>query len=123
MSVMADIYAALKSDASLTSKLADGEKGLYHLHSPDAGSYPIVVYSTLSDVPSLHANNAEIGRRVTARIHIVTKDGQHGGIYADVGRVMRGLGFMRAQTHEVYASGLVILAADYTKAVGADDEE
>ena len=113
MSVMAEIYAALKEDEELTSKLAGGQKGIYHVHGPDAGSYPVVVYSTLSDVPALHADNAEIERRVTVRIHIMTKDGQYGAIYADVRRILLGLGFMRVQTTEIYDDGLRILVADF----------
>ena len=118
MSIMAAVYAALKSDAILVSKLAGRAKGIYHLHGPDAGSYPVIVYSTLSDVPALHADNAEIERRVTVRIHVMTKDGQYDGIYADVGRIMRGLGFTRVQTNEIYDGGLRILVADYR--TGAD---
>ena len=120
MSVMAEVYAALKSDAELTSKLAGKTKGIYHVHGPDAGSYPVIVYSTLSDVPALHADNAEIERRVTVRIHIMTRDGQYGGIYADIQRLMRGIGFARVQTNEIYDGGLRILVADYRK--GADAE-
>ena len=119
MSVMAMVYAALKSDAELTSKLVGGAKGIYHLHGPDAGSYPVIVYSTLSDVPALHADNAEIERRVTVRIHIITKEGQYNGIYADVQRLMLGLGFMRVQTNEIYDDGLRILVVDYR--IGVDE--
>ena len=119
MSVMAEIYAAFSTDKQLTSKLAGKAKGIYHVHGPDAGSYPVIVYSTLSDVPAIHADNAEIERRVTARIHIMTRDGQYSGIYADVGRIMRGIGFMRVQTTEIYDGGLRILVADYRKGVEA----
>ncbi|MBQ8698767.1 MAG: DUF3168 domain-containing protein [Schwartzia sp.] len=121
MSVMAEVYAALKSDARLTVKLAGRAKGIYHLHGPDAGSYPVIVYSTLSDVPALHADNAEIERRVTVRIHIMTRDGQYGGIYDDVKRIMRGIGFTRVQTNEIYDDGLRILVADYRKGTGVDE--
>ncbi len=121
MSVMAAVYAALKSDARLTSKLAGRAKGIYHLHGPDAGSYPVIVYSTLSDVPALHADNVEIERRVTVRIHIMTRDGQYGSIYADVGRIFRSIGFSRVQTNEIYDDGLRILVADYRKGTGVDE--
>ncbi|MBQ9377458.1 MAG: hypothetical protein IJU05_06640 [Schwartzia sp.] len=119
MSVMAEIYAAFSTDTALVSKLKGGKKGIYHLHGPDAGSYPVIVYSTLSDVPALHADNAEIERRVTVRIHIMTKDGQYGNLYTDVQRIMHGLGFMRVQTNEIYDDGLRILVVDYRK--GVDD--
>ena len=119
MNVTAEGYDALKSDKALTSKLAGRAKGIYHLHGPDAGSYPVIVYSVLSDVPALHGDNAEIERRVTVRIHIMTKDGQYGAIYADVQRILLGLGFMRVQTNEIYDDGLRILVADYRKGVEA----
>ena len=121
MSVMAEIYAAFSQDTGLISKLAGGKNGIYHVHGPDAGSYPVIVYSTLSDVPALHADNAEIERRVTVRIHIMTKDGQYGAIYADVRRLLLGLGFMRVQTTEIYDGGLLILVADYRKGTGVDE--
>ena len=120
MSVMSMVYDALKADIALTSKLAGGEKGIYHLHSPDAGSYPVVVYSTLSDVPALHADNSEIERRVTVRIHIVTKDGRYNGLNQDVKRIMCGLGFMRVQTNEICDDGLIILIVDYRIGIGVD---
>ena len=119
MSVMAEVYTELSTDKELVSKLKGGKKGIYHLHGPDAGSYPVIVYSTLSDVPALHADNAEITRRVTVRTHIMTKDGRYGGIYADVQRILRGIGFMRVQTNEIYDDGLRILVTDYRK--GVDD--
>ena len=119
MSVMAEVYAALSKDTALVSKLKGGKKGIYHLHGPDAGSYPVIVYSTLSDIPALHADNAEIARRVTVRIHIMTKDGQYSSLYADVQRILRGIGFMRVQTNEIYDDGLRILVVDYR--IGVDE--
>ena len=120
MIVMATVYAALSSDKALVSKLKGGKKGIYHLHGPDAGSYPVIVYSTLSDVPALHADNAEIERRVTVRTHIMTKDGQYGNLCADMQRIMLGLGFMRVQTTEIYDDGLRILVVDFRKGVEAE---
>ncbi len=117
MSVMAAVYAALSSDKLLVLKLKGGRKGIYHLHGPDAGSYPVVVYSTLSDVPAIHADNVEIERRVTVRIHIMTKNGQYGDIYADIQRLMQGIGFTRVQTNEIYDDGLWILVVDYRTGV------
>ena len=120
MSVMAMVYAALKEDATLVSKLAGRAKGIYHVHGPDAGSYPVIVYSTLSDIPALHADNAEIERRVTVRIHIMTEDGRYGDIYDDVRRIMLSLGFMRVSTNEIYDGGLRILVVDYRIGIGVD---
>jgi len=121
MSVMAAVYAALSGDRELVSKLKGGRKGIYHLHGPDAGSYPVIVCSMLSDVPAVHADNTEIERRVTVRVHIMTRDGRYGDICADVCRIMRGLGFLRVQTNEIYDGGLWILVVDYRKGTGVDD--
>ncbi len=49
----------------------------------------------------------------------MTKDGQYSSLYADVQRIMRGIGFMRVQTNEIYDDGLRILVVDYR--IGVDE--
>ena len=51
MTITEKVYSALSGNDDLTSLLAKG--GIYHLRSPDAGSYPILVYSMVSDVPTV----------------------------------------------------------------------
>ena len=81
MSITEKVYQALRTSKELTSQLAKDRKGrcIYHGISPDAGSYPILVYSLISDVPALAADGREQERRVTIRIHILTKDGRYSG--------------------------------------------
>ena len=118
MSVLSDVYHALKSSDELTAQLADGAKSIYHLHSPDAGTYPILQYSTISDVPALYADDEEKEKHVTIRIHIMTKDGRYANVYVAVQKIMIALGFVRIFTDELYSKGLKIKVVDYK--IGVD---
>ena len=115
MSIKETVYQALSSSAGLKSLLVKDRKGrcIYPGVSPNAGSYPILVYSIISDVPALVADGEEMERKVTVRIHILTKDGHYGEIYRELQQVMLGLGFMRSQTMELVENGLFILCVDY----------
>ena len=123
MSITEKVYQALRTSKELTSQLAKDRKGrcIYHGISPDAGSYPILVYSLISDVPALAADGREQERRVTIRIHILTKDGRYSGIYAAVQKVMLNLGFIRAQTVELAEKDLLIRVIDYKTGIGAEE--
>ena len=122
MSIKEQVYHALMSSRDLTSLLVKDKKGrcIYPGQSPNAGSYPILVYSIPSDVPALVADGRELERRVTVRIHILTKDGQYLDIYSAVQDVMLGLGFMRGQTVEITEKDLFILCVDYRIGTGVD---
>ena len=69
MNVQERVYQALRKDAALSRLLAHDRRGpcIYHGKSPDAGSYPVLIYSVVSDVPALSADGEEIERRVTVR--------------------------------------------------------
>ena len=123
MSITEKVYQALRTSKELTSLLAKVRKGrcIYHGISPDAGSYPILVYSLISDVPALAADGREQERRVTIRIHILTKDGRYSGIYAAVQKVMLNLGFIRAQTVELAEKDVLIRVIDYKTGIGAEE--
>ena len=103
MNIKEKVYAALNGSEVLTGLLSKDKRGqsIYHGLSPDAGSYPILVYSIISDVPAVVADATEMERRVTFRIHIVTTDGAYEPIYREVTRIMLGLGFMRLSTQEI----------------------
>lgn len=120
MSIREKVFNALNvsSVTDLLQKDTDG-RCIYHLHSPDAGSYPIIVYSIVSDVPALTADNAERERRVTARITILSKDGAIEPIRAAVLAALIGAGFMRLQETEIYNDGLYITAIDFRNGIGA----
>ena len=117
MSIAKMVYQALVGSKELTQLLAHGRKGIYHGHSPDAGTYPIIVYSVISDVPALSADGAELERRVTVRIHILTKDGRFGEIHRAVQNVLLPLGFVRAQTQELTEKDIFVEITDYRTAV------
>ena len=123
MSITERVYQALQASKELTAQLAKDKKGrcIYHGISPDAGSYPILVYSLVSDVPALTADGLEQERRVTVRIHILTKDGRCSGIYPALQKVMLSLGFLRYQTIELAEKGLFIRVIDYKTGIGAEE--
>lgn len=115
------VFAALNVTAITSLLHADAEgRCIYHVRSPDAGSYPILIYSIISDVPALTADNTEEERRVTVRIHICTKDAQYEPIFSQVNAAMLGLGAMRYATNEIFADGEYILVCDYTIGQGVD---
>ena len=117
MSVARAVYQALSHSRDVTQLLAHGKKGIYHGRSPDAGTYPIIVYSVISDVPALAVDGMELERRVTVRIHILTKDGRFREIHKAVKSVLLPLGFVRAQTQEIVEKDIFVEITDYKTAV------
>jgi len=116
------VFSALNVPAitDLLAKDADG-RCIYHIHSPDAGSYPILIYSVISDVPALTADGVEQERRVTVRIHICTKDAVFDEIFRNVNAAMLAAGFMRYQVNEIFTAGIYALVCDYTTGIGVDE--
>lgn len=102
MSIAGKVYQALTASKSLCRLLHRDRRGcgIYHGRSPDAGSYPVLVYSVISDVPALSADGMEMERRVTVRLHILTKDGAYEKIEDAARKVMDSLGFRRYQSME-----------------------
>ena len=117
MSTARMVYQALVRSKELTQLLAHGKKSIYHGRSSDAGTYPILVYSVISDVPALSADGAELERRVTVRIHILAKDGRFREIHKAVKSVLLPLGFIRAQTQELTEKDIFVEITDYRTAV------
>ena len=123
MSITEKVYQALRTSKELTSQLAKDrkERCIYHGISPDAGSYPILVYSLISDVPALSADGREPERLVTIRIHILSNYCRYSGSYADVQKVMLNLGFIRAQTVELAEKDVLFRVIDYKTGIGAEE--
>ncbi|SFA71527.1 DUF3168 domain-containing protein [Selenomonas ruminantium] len=123
MSIKEKVYKALSGSKELTSLLVKDRRCrcVYPGISPNAGSYPILVYNVISDVPALVADGEEMERRVTVRIQILTKDGRYAPICTIVNKVMMGLGFMRKQTTELAEKDLFVLCLDYTIGIGVDE--
>ena len=117
MSAAKMVYQALVRSKELTQLLAHGKKGIYHGRSPDAGTYPIIVYSVISDVPALSADGAELERRITVRIHILTKEGRFREIHKAVKSALLPLGFVRTQTQEIVEKDIFVEITDYRTAM------
>lgn len=119
------IFAALNSSEKLNSLLAKDKRGqcIYHGTSPDAGSYPILVYSVISDVPAVVADGEELERRITIRIHITTSDGVFSPIYKEVVKIMLALGFMRVQAVEIIDGDNFVKVVDFRIGTGVDYNE
>ena len=117
MSIAKMVYQALVRSRELTQLLAHGRKSIYHGRSPDAGTYPILVYSVISDVPALSADGEELERRITVRIHILTKDGRFREIHHAVKIALLPLGFVRVQTQEFVEKDIFVEITDYKTAV------
>ena len=112
MSIAKMVYQSLVRSKELTQLLAHGKKSIYHGCSPNAGTYPVLVYSIISDVPALSAAGAELERHVTVRIHILTKDGRFREIHHAVQNALLPLGFVRAQTQEFVEKDIFVEITD-----------
>lgn len=121
MSIAERIYQGLLQSQALLRLLHRGKAGIYHGRSPDAGSYPILVYSIISDIPALSADGIEKERRVTARIHILTKDGACEQIESEIMMIMNGLGFRRLQSVEMAERNAFVKMIDFRIGIGVDE--
>ena len=117
MSTARKVYQALVRSKALSQLLAHGKKSIYHGRSPNAGTYPVLVYSVISDVPALSADGAELERRITVRIHILTKDGRFREIHRAVQNALLPLGFVRTQTQEIVEKDIFVEITDYRTAM------
>ena len=117
MSIAKMVYQSLVREKELTQLLAHGKKSIYHGRSPNAGTYPVLVYAVISDVPALSVDGTELERRITVRIHILTKDGRFREIHKAVKSVLLPLGFVRAQTQEFVQKDIFVEITDYRTVV------
>ncbi len=123
MSIAGKVYQALTASKPLTRLLHRDRRGcgIYHGRSPDAGSYPVLVYSVISDVPALSADGMEMERRVTVRLHILTKDGACENIEDAARKVMDALGFRRYQSMELAEKQAFVKIMDFKKGTGVEE--
>ena len=123
MNIKEKVYRTLSTSRELTSLLARDRqcRCIYPGISPHAGSYPIIVYNVISDVPALTADGFEMERRVTVRLQILTKDGQYEHIYDAMNKIMKGLGFMRRQSIEMAERDVFVFCVDYVIGIGVDE--
>lgn len=66
------------------------------------GDYPILVYKEISNVPAFHADNRELTRRIMYQISIGTSDDEYEILEKLVEEIMRGLGFMRVDSQDIF---------------------
>ena len=123
MSIASKVYQALAASKSLCRLLHRDRRGcgIYHGRSPDAGSYPVLVYSIISDVPALSADGYEMERRVTVRLHILTKDGAYEKIEDAARKVMDTLGFRRYQSMELAEKHAFVKIMDFKTGTGVEE--
>lgn len=95
-----DIINLLKTNTNLTDMLADNEDSIYHLKSPNRGSYPVIIVSLISDVPHKIADDVEIGNRQTFRVHILATEGQYEEIYDELIKTLRHPQIQRKTSYE-----------------------
>ena len=122
----ADVRAALVGNAELMAVLPNGADAIYHHVAPptDPKRYPIIVYSTISDVPALAGDNREITHRVTIRIHVIASQKRFAAEERNfiaacrlVKEIMTGLNFFRRQTIPFVDDGKVMRILDFVKGV------
>ena len=114
--IFAVVMQNLKDNTELCEMLAEGSKSIYHLQSPDAGSYPILVVSIPSDVPEIQSDNYETLHKTTIRIHIITEDGATTDIYNKINDIMtQEIGFNRIQMIEFIEDNLFVKMVDYSQ--------
>ena len=123
MSTASKVYQALTASKPLTRLLHRDRRGcgIYHGRSPDAGSYPVLVYSVISDVPALSADGVEMERRVTVRLHILTKDGAYEKIEDAARKVMDSIGFRRYQSMELAEKHAFVKIMDFKTGTGVEE--
>ena len=122
MSVKEKVYAALTGSDALTGMLCGGSEGIDADYFRLTGRYPVLVYSMISDVPQMVADDIETVHRVTIQINIITNDGQYSEIGKAVNTIMLGLGFMRFSTNEVYDNDKKVQVRRYVITVMEGEE-
>lgn len=95
MDELAKIYKSLSTAPALLPLLAEGADGVLPDLTDYSGRYPVVVYSLISAVPALFADDEEAAERLTVQISIVTEDGADADIVSAVLPVLAALGWMR----------------------------
>ena len=100
MTVEERTYTVLKGTAAITDILAGGQDGIYKDNSPDAGSYPVLVYKVISVVPHQHADNRLTALRSTVRITIITTDGTYSYLSFLIFTAMEAAGFVWQSSYD-----------------------
>ena len=124
MNIKQKVFTALNASENLTDLLHKDATGqcIYHCRSPNAGSYPIVVYTMTEDKPAVIADGTVLERRITMRLSILTRDGAHEQIFKEIWKVMAELGFIFLQaTESVEANNIFAKSIDFRIGIGVDE--
>lgn len=93
LNVKTTTYSALKNDATLTALVTGG---FFADKKPEAGNYPCIVFSEISNVPAVSADNEEDISRVTVQISVMTNSGSITAIAERINEIMtKNLNFSR----------------------------
>ena len=86
---------------------------VYHHYSPNNKDFPNIVYSVISDVPGLHADNKELNSNITIRLYLITRDGVYYDLQKQINNIMINLGFSRGQSAEITQDGYKVKTLDF----------
>ena len=123
MNIKQKVYTALNASTDLTDLLYKDATGqcIYHCRSPNAGSYPIVIYTMTKDEPAVIADGKVLIRRITICVSILTSDGAYEKIFKEIWKVMIGLGFIFVQSTESLENNLFVKKIDFRISIGVDE--
>ena len=94
MTVEERTFNTLTGSGAVTGMLPDRAGGVYKDRSPDAGSYPVLVYKVISEVPHQHADDRLTAKRSTVRITLITTDGVYSRLSSFILQAMEDAGFV-----------------------------
>ena len=122
----AQVFDAMIMKSELMELLPNGAESIYHTVAPSVlpKKYPLIVYSAISDVPTLNGDDKEIAHRVTIRIHVITAErntiverNKFATACRLVKEIMTSLNFRRLQTTPYIEDGKAVLVFDYVRRV------
>lgn len=98
------LYKAMIESKDLLALLAGGVNGI-DKDIAKGGAYPKLVYSLISDVPKLSADDTEELHKETLQISVITKDGNFKKIEKIIKQITETAGFSREYSSELYEDG------------------
>lgn len=113
MAIEQDINDTLKADTALLALLADGENSIIEGIAPENGPYSQIVFSNISEVAALAADNKENLKRITIQTNILTTDGEYNDIFVLLDADMHSLGFMFDSSTEINSTDTRIKVTRY----------
>ena len=100
MNLQETIYTKLSEDQALTDLLAEKELSIYNFKSPDEGTYPVIVFREVDEVPH-HSDDEEYYSIYRFQVSILTLDGNFASIEKLIRKDLKELGFVRTLSTEL----------------------